>query len=168
MPPVFLVLGYLFTVVILSASLMSADLSWRVLMAGLLLVAIFPLIGYVQVRVHRVQRHVAALVRVAVFAGYSLSGGFLFHDIVLEDLIVPPVGQTTVLNAVPFTVSGGLYGLIGYAVSCLASRIVVYVVARYRPVVDARQCEHCGYDLTGNVSGICPECGRPIREDSGK
>ena len=21
-------------------------------------------------------------------------------------------------------------------------------------------CRHCGYDLTGNVSGICPECGR--------
>lgn len=23
-------------------------------------------------------------------------------------------------------------------------------------------CLHCGYDLTGNVSGICPECGQPI------
>jgi hypothetical protein len=22
------------------------------------------------------------------------------------------------------------------------------------------QCIHCGYNLTGNVSGICPECGR--------
>jgi hypothetical protein len=21
------------------------------------------------------------------------------------------------------------------------------------------QCERCGYDLTGNVSGVCPECG---------
>ena len=21
-------------------------------------------------------------------------------------------------------------------------------------------CQHCGYDLTGNESGICPECGR--------
>ena len=20
-------------------------------------------------------------------------------------------------------------------------------------------CVHCGYDLTGNVSGVCPECG---------
>jgi hypothetical protein len=26
-------------------------------------------------------------------------------------------------------------------------------------------CVSCGYDLTGNVSGICPECGTPIRED---
>ncbi len=23
-------------------------------------------------------------------------------------------------------------------------------------------CEHCGYNLTGNVSGICPECGTPV------
>lgn len=24
-------------------------------------------------------------------------------------------------------------------------------------------CPYCGYDLTGNVSGVCPECGRSIR-----
>jgi hypothetical protein len=24
------------------------------------------------------------------------------------------------------------------------------------------KCRKCGYDLTGNVSGICPECGTPI------
>ena len=24
------------------------------------------------------------------------------------------------------------------------------------------RCQSCGYDLTGNVSGICPECGEPI------
>jgi hypothetical protein len=23
-------------------------------------------------------------------------------------------------------------------------------------------CRHCGYDLTGNVSGRCPECGTPV------
>ena len=27
-------------------------------------------------------------------------------------------------------------------------------------------CEHCGYDLTGNVSGVCPECGTPTSEKS--
>jgi hypothetical protein len=25
------------------------------------------------------------------------------------------------------------------------------------------QCPACGYDLTGNVSGVCPECGTPAR-----
>jgi len=24
------------------------------------------------------------------------------------------------------------------------------------------RCERCGYDLTGNVSGVCPECGRRL------
>ena len=23
-------------------------------------------------------------------------------------------------------------------------------------------CPHCGYDLYGNVSGVCPECGTPV------
>ena len=25
-------------------------------------------------------------------------------------------------------------------------------------------CLKCGYDLTGNVSGICPECGTPANK----
>ncbi len=25
------------------------------------------------------------------------------------------------------------------------------------------QCRRCGYDLTGNASGVCPECGTPLR-----
>ena len=24
-------------------------------------------------------------------------------------------------------------------------------------------CEKCGYNLTANTSGICPECGAPVR-----
>jgi hypothetical protein len=27
-----------------------------------------------------------------------------------------------------------------------------------------RRCQ-CGYDLTGNVSGRCPECGKPVRNE---
>jgi hypothetical protein len=27
----------------------------------------------------------------------------------------------------------------------------------------ATRCPRCGYDLTGNVSGVCPECGTPFR-----
>ncbi|UCG15480.1 MAG: hypothetical protein JSV19_09300 [Phycisphaerales bacterium] len=26
-------------------------------------------------------------------------------------------------------------------------------------------CQNCAYDLTGNVSGVCPECGNAIRGD---
>ena len=30
------------------------------------------------------------------------------------------------------------------------------------------RCLHCGYDLTGNVSGVCPECGSAIPGGSSK
>lgn len=33
---------------------------------------------------------------------------------------------------------------------------------RQQPPV-AGQCGRCGYDLRGNVSGCCPECGTPVR-----
>ncbi|MEW6252552.1 MAG: hypothetical protein AB1716_18090 [Planctomycetota bacterium] len=28
-------------------------------------------------------------------------------------------------------------------------------------VLDVWRCHGCGYSLVGNVSGVCPECGRP-------
>lgn len=28
--------------------------------------------------------------------------------------------------------------------------------------IPAGCCPACGYNLTGNVSGVCPECGKPI------
>jgi hypothetical protein len=29
-------------------------------------------------------------------------------------------------------------------------------------------CVHCGYDLTGNVSGVCPECGDRAADPKGQ
>ena len=35
-----------------------------------------------------------------------------------------------------------------------------------RPPEEQRPyCKGCRYDLTGNVSGVCPECGRPIEKE---
>jgi hypothetical protein len=28
------------------------------------------------------------------------------------------------------------------------------------------QCQRCGYNLTGNVSGVCPECGEKVGEEA--
>ena len=33
-------------------------------------------------------------------------------------------------------------------------------------VLNPALCTHCGYDLTGNVSGICPECGSQLERDT--
>jgi hypothetical protein len=29
------------------------------------------------------------------------------------------------------------------------------------------KCAACSYDLTGNTSGVCPECGRPVAGKAG-
>ena len=31
-----------------------------------------------------------------------------------------------------------------------------------RPFYPPGHCQKCGYDLTGNVSGVCPECGTEV------
>ena len=41
--------------------------------------------------------------------------------------------------------------------------IVSYMRRRRRPRAGA--CRSCGYDLTGNVSGVCPECGSAVNEE---
>ncbi|HEY2584323.1 MAG TPA: hypothetical protein VGI81_01010 [Tepidisphaeraceae bacterium] len=33
---------------------------------------------------------------------------------------------------------------------------------------EADECRACGYNLTGNVSGVCPECGTPIESNAGE
>jgi len=37
----------------------------------------------------------------------------------------------------------------------------VFFWIRSRQLVPG-QCHRCGYDLTGNVSGVCPECGAAL------
>lgn len=36
-----------------------------------------------------------------------------------------------------------------------------YFTRRFPP----GHCRKCGYDLTGNVSGVCPECGETAKQD---
>ena len=49
------------------------------------------------------------------------------------------------------------------------STIVGIVIWRHtRPVAgSATRCEQCSYELWGNMSGICPECGTPITKEQG-
>ena len=70
--------------------------------------------------------------------------------------------------------------LAGYTLLAFVPLILLSAYMAFRPrtaredlqnwVCDTRHCGRCGYDLTGNVSGICPECGKVIREEkqSGK
>ena len=33
-----------------------------------------------------------------------------------------------------------------------------------RPLHPLGHCQQCGYNLTGNVSGVCPECGTEVEK----
>ena len=39
---------------------------------------------------------------------------------------------------------------------------VVSLCLGFRRVFPQGHCQKCGYNLTGNVSGVCPECGEQI------
>lgn len=50
----------------------------------------------------------------------------------------------------------GTYGLMGAAIGAL--------LAGTTSTVPYPRCGHCGYRLTGNRSGVCPECGAVFRK----
>ena len=78
------------------------------------------------------------------FAPYRIQDWFDNHDVVRVGLV-----------AVFYALSGYL---IGMAVSTWATRRM----RSHR--IAAGHCEQCGYDLQGNASGRCPECGVPVAQ----
>ncbi len=60
------------------------------------------------------------------------------------------------------------------ATACLPMWIPLVIIAvptvilwlRGSPLPDGH-CSNCGYNLTGNVSGVCPECGAPVQGAKG-
>jgi hypothetical protein len=70
-------------------------------------------------------------------------------------------------------VTSGSFCLILAAIP-LAYLVLVTLLARLqkrrpRRIYDPsdRDCPNCGYDLTGNTSGVCPECGTKQRPPAG-
>ena len=53
-----------------------------------------------------------------------------------------------VANALVYAAFGGLVGL--------------FVPRKARDEDGVPRCSRCGYDLTGNESGVCPECGTEV------
>lgn len=87
-------------------------------------------------------------------------------DMILGEISIALVnalvgGGKTHLHAALITLVGGLLmnaGLIGFA-------FTIYILSggRFEPAPPPEgHCAACGYDLTGNESGRCPECGIKI------
>lgn len=58
-----------------------------------------------------------------------------------------------------------LYGTVLWTVSALVGVLDAIQTSRResrRNISTTPTCQTCGYNLTGNVSGVCPECGKEI------
>ena len=51
-----------------------------------------------------------------------------------------------------------------WSVLLLSSLLPVWwaIRARAKPAMNRSKCSNCGYNLTGNLSGVCPECGTKL------
>jgi hypothetical protein len=67
-----------------------------------------------------------------------------------------PVGRTTVL-AIPIWA-------LALAFAMLPMISLIRIVSRKRRRAKPNHCRSCGYNLTGNMSGVCPECGQKTGE----
>jgi hypothetical protein len=45
--------------------------------------------------------------------------------------------------------------------------VIIPLAARLRTLRHRGGCITCGYDLTGNTSGVCPECGKAVAGKAG-
>lgn len=56
--------------------------------------------------------------------------------------------------------------LILFTVPIMLLGLPFVLIAKLRPPPPEGHCQHCGYNLTGNVSGVCPECGEEAESET--
>lgn len=62
-------------------------------------------------------------------------------------------GTVVVPSTAVLVANAAIYGFVGLLVGML----VGFIRSQKKPPLG--HCQACGYDLRGNVSGVCPECG---------
>ena len=77
----------------------------------------------------------------------------------------PTVWKTLGLQWPAVHKSAGTGVLVPLWLPVLAVGVGATVLHRQRNRLRVGSCQHCGYDLTGNVSGRCPECGAAIERE---
>lgn len=105
---------------------------------------------------NRRNRGGVALLAVLIF--HSVAAGLcLFHEPEILDL----ADLQKSFQAVP------IWTVAAFAMFPLVLLLGTYVALK-APVVrgDAPRCHRCDYNLTGNESGVCPECGCPTKSSS--
>lgn len=118
-------------------------------------------------------RHFAAIVCGKIIFGHNSKSATHWHTerIAVEGLTVPSSQErrckhcrgrfgtvTLEIPLWPLTVAAGL-------IAAVHVGIIAAVILQGEMHAAMGKCRACGYDLTGNVSGRCPECGAPIDID---
>ncbi len=89
----------------------------------------------------------------------------MFRFFLIVGLVGSAVGQVAMwVDSFAYTVHDGTrYRLIVFAALLATYPTIAFIrgPVRRRRRRRAGLCIKCGYDLTGNESGVCPECGRP-------
>lgn len=65
-------------------------------------------------------------------------------------------------EAVPDRASWKIAGAVRVVLIATPGLIVAALIAATGRKPEPNRCRSCGYDLTGNTSGRCPECGSPV------
>jgi len=109
--------------------------------------------------------HLAASFSVAI-ALITLQRGHPTCSDPVSDFVFAPLSVPAFLVAIPFM---DLHSSFQLATAFTAYGTYFAILAAYllfsRPPLrqrDENACLTCGYNLTGNTSGICPECGNAI------
>ena len=84
-----------------------------------------------------------------------LSWEILDHDLITYFVLGFGIAEDAMLGVVIASI---------VFLSYLASRLLYACMIFQRVLDDTPRCDCCGYNLTGNRSGRCPECGTPFDE----
>ncbi len=93
------------------------------------------------------------------------SGSVLVVFGCLKTLLTSGWGVSTLLWYIPFMIV--FAGVVFMLAPFLLMSVFIWVRRRYWPIYEDGCCFNCGYDLTGNVSGTCPECGHASEDHQG-
>lgn len=85
-------------------------------------------------------------------------------------LVVPYLGAYASFPTagIVWLLTGGQRAGSTYYLTVLASNAIIYPLFAVLLLLNRERqnppfaCRKCAYDLTGNVSGVCPECGMPV------
>jgi len=144
--------------------LSGTDLPFRLAGSAVLVLGAFPLTLWWHWHIWQPKEHASLRVITALFSGFA--GGILLGGAAFVTKLLPAMDRRA-LQGVETALNGATIGIAACFVCLLSSPITARVARRYRQFIDSSECSHCGYDLTGNVSGMCPECGTPAAKPRG-